>query len=142
MDKPKPKPLLASRLAELESAARQAAGHSYAPYSRFPVGAAVLTHEGEIFSGANIENASFGLSICAERVALFQAVAKGHRKIAAVVVYTPTEKAVLPCGACRQVLAEFGPDAAVLGICDGDHRLETTLKELLPGAFTLGKEEP
>jgi len=121
--------------AKMESVAREAAGSSYAPYSQFPVGAAVLTEDGLIFSACNVENASFGLSICAERAAVFQAIAAGCRRIAAVVVYTPTTKTVTPCGACRQVVAEFGPTAYILCICDSAERIETTLPELLPEGF-------
>lgn len=123
------------RMAALEQAARAAAVHSYAPYSRFSVGAAVLTAEGEVFTGCNIENASLGLSICAERTAIFRAVAGGYRRLSAVVVYTPTARAVAPCGACRQVLAEFGRRVVVVSVCDSGHRLETTLEGLLPEPF-------
>jgi cytidine deaminase len=78
---------------------------------------------------------SYGLSICAERNAIFQAVARGHPKIRALVLYTPTAKPVTPCGACRQVLAEFGGDATVVCICDGGESIVTSLKELLPKPF-------
>jgi cytidine deaminase len=122
-------------LDHLEHAAREAAKQSYAPYSNFPVGAAVLTERGDIFAGCNVENASFGLTNCAERTAVFRAVAQGHLSILAVVVYTPTQQATSPCGACRQVLNEFGPTATVVCICDSEHRIETTLDKLLPGAF-------
>jgi cytidine deaminase len=120
---------------DLESAARMAAGGSYSPYSRFPVGAAVRVSDGRVFSACNVENASLGLSICAERAAVFQAVAAGCREIAAVVVYTPTASVVTPCGACRQVIAEFGPKALIVCICDSAERSETTLDSLLPAAF-------
>src|ERR1700676_4636884 len=95
--------------AALIAAARQAAGQAYCPYSRFRVGAAVLTGRGEIFSGCNVENASNGLTICAERNAIFQAVAKaaGPLVIRAIVVFTPTLEPTAPCGACRQVINEF-----------------------------------
>jgi len=119
----------------LERAAREAAGWSYAPYSRFPVGAAVQVPDGRVFSACNVENASLGLSICAERAAVFQAVAAGCREIATVVVYTPTARVVTPCGACLQVIAEFGPKAAIVCICDSADRIETTLEALLPAAF-------
>lgn len=122
-------------MTDLEDAARAAATHSYCRYSGFAVGAAVLTAEGAIFSGCNVENASFGLSICAERTAVFRAVAAGHRTIEAIAVYTPTAKSTAPCGACRQVLREFGPHAVVVCICDSDHRLEAPLDTLLPEAF-------
>lgn len=123
-------------LADLKRAAREAATHAYAPYSRFPVGAAVLAADGTIHTGANVENASYGLSICAERSAIFQAVGQGKRRIEAVVIYTPTPAAATPCGACRQVIREFGPEALVI-CCTGDDHAERsyTIAELLPGAF-------
>ena len=97
---------------ELVAAARAAAARAYCPYSHFQVGAAVLTGSGEIFAGCNVENASYGLTICAERNAVFQAVARGRGplSICAVVVFTPTATPTAPCGACRQVINEFGPD--------------------------------
>jgi cytidine deaminase len=119
----------------LVAAARRAAQAAYAPYSKFRVGAAVLAGSGKIFTGANVENVSYGLSNCAERTAVFQAVAAGERKIVAVAVYTPTHKPTLPCGACRQVIHEFGPKAVILCACRSRERLETTLDRLLPGAF-------
>ena len=123
-------------LVELKQRARAAAQHAYAPYSGFRVGAAVLAANGEIHAGANVENASFGLAICAERSAVFQAVGRGVRRIEAVVIYTPTQAATTPCGACRQVLHEFGPDALVV-CCTDDAAAERrySLAELLPGAF-------
>ncbi len=123
-------------LAELKQRARAAAQHAYAPYSGFRVGAAVLAASGEIHAGANVENASFGLAICAERNAVFQAVARGVRRIDAVAIYTPTRHATTPCGACRQVLHEFGPEALVV-CCTDDTAAERryALGELLPGAF-------
>jgi cytidine deaminase len=124
-----------SSLESAIAAARQAAYHSYSPYSTFRVGAAVLTTTGKLYAGCNIENGSYGLTVCAERVALFSAVAQGHRQIAVLVVYTPTSTATAPCGACRQVLYEFGRGARVVCVCDTDHRLETTLEALLPEAF-------
>jgi len=125
---------------DLATAARRAAAHAYCPYSRFPVGAAVLTDRGEIFAGCNVENASYGLTICAERNAVFQSVAQGQGRlvIQALVVYTPTPEPTAPCGACRQVLNEFGPDAEVRSICDGEAALRYRLGELLPSAFGPG----
>ena len=120
---------------KLEAAARDAAQHSYSPYSHFPVGAAILTADGQIFTGANIENASFGLTNCAERTAIFKAVSEGASEIMHVVVYTPTSHPTMPCGACRQVIREFGRQAACVSICDSEQRLETTLEELLPHSF-------
>jgi cytidine deaminase len=123
-------------LDELKRRAREAAKHAYAPYSGFAVGAAVLTDGGEIHSGANVENASFGLSNCAERNAIFQAVAQGARKLEALAVYTPTATATTPCGACRQVLSEFGADAIVICCTDDESRERRyALAELLPAAF-------
>ncbi len=122
----------------LEKAARAAAKNSYSPYSQFPVGAAILTDSGKIYSGTNVENASFGLCNCAERTAIFSAVAAGENKLRCVVVYTPTETATTPCGACRQVINEFGPEACVISICDSKDRIETSLSALLPGAFGPG----
>jgi cytidine deaminase len=122
-------------LRRLERAARQASARAYAPYSKFRVGAAILTETGKIHAGANVENASYGLCNCAERTAIFAAAAAGERRLRAVVVYTPTPAPTLPCGACRQVINEFGPDAVVVSVCDSAERIETTLAALLPAAF-------
>jgi cytidine deaminase len=119
----------------LEAAARKAAARAYAPYSLFPVGAAVLAESGRIYAGANVENASYGLCNCAERTAIFTAVANGERRIRAVVVYTPTTTATSPCGACRQVIHEFGPGARVVSVCDRKERIDVSIEALLPGAF-------
>jgi cytidine deaminase len=126
----------AERLALL-AAARDAALHAYCPYSRFRVEAAVLSDRGEVYSGCNVENASYGLTICAERSAIFQAVARssGPLRIQALLVCTPTEDPSAPCGACRQVLHEFGPEAIVVCVGTGSEMLETSLAELLPHAF-------
>lgn len=127
--------LMPAQLRRLEAAARQAAGNAYAPYSGFAVGAAILLSSGKIYSGCNVENASYGLTNCAERTAIFTAAAHGERKLRCVVVYTPTPTATAPCGACRQVIHEFGPNVRVISICDGKARTDTTIKDLLPGAF-------
>lgn len=124
-----------SLLRRLEKAARAAARASYSPYSKFPVGAAVLAESGRIYSGCNVENAAYPLCNCAEQTALFTGVAAGERHFRAVVVYTPTPTPTLPCGACRQVINEFGPEAIVIGICDSQQRTESTLPALLPMAF-------
>lgn len=123
-----------SRLLE---AATLAAAQAYAPYSHFRVGAAVLTEQGTVHAGCNVENASYGLTICAERNALFQMVATAPRPLAvrALLVYTPTPAPTAPCGACRQVLHEFGAHSAVVCVCDGDDAIVTTLDQLLPHAF-------
>lgn len=128
-------PLPEHILSELGTAAREASTRAYCPYSKFRVGAALLTEEGEIVSGCNIENASYGLTICAERTAVFHAVALGHQGIKAVVIYTPTSFPTAPCGACRQVLNEFAPEAEVVCICDGRDEIRMTVRELLPSAF-------
>ena len=107
---------------------------AYAPYSRFAVGAAVQAKSGVIYSGCNVENASYGLTMCAERIALFQAIAAGEREFSLLAVVADTPQPVAPCGACRQVMAEFGVDTIVLANLAGDvsvYRLE----ELLPAAF-------
>ncbi len=107
---------------------------AYAPYSGFRVGAALLTRSGRVFTGANVENASYGLSVCAERVAAFKAVAEGEREFEAIAV--ATGNGVLPCGACRQVLNEFGPDMRVI-VADAEGNMRTyRLSDLLPGGFT------
>lgn len=125
-------------LSELTRRARAASAAAYCPYSKFPVGAAVLTDDGQMFDGCNVENASFGLTICAERNAIFQMVARGRRNIVAVVVCTPTPSPTAPCGACRQVINEFGPGALVVRVCDGPDVDTNALPELLPGAFGPG----
>jgi len=126
---------------QLIDRARQAREAAYAPYSNFKVGAAVLTAGGEIFAGSNIENASFGAAICAERVAIFTAVARGCRDLTALAVVADTPEPAPPCGLCRQVLAEFNPDCQVLmANLAGRWRL-ATLKELLPLAFRLPLRE-
>ena len=130
-----PAPLATSTLRRLERTARAAARKSYSPYSKFRVGTAVLAGSGKIYPGANIENASYGLCNCAERTAVFTAAAAGERQLRAVVVFTPTATPTMPCGACRQVINEFGPGAVVIGICDSAKRIGTTLPALLTEAF-------
>lgn len=124
---------------ELEEAARQACQFAYAPHSDFPVGAAVLTDGGHIVTGCNVENASLGLSCCAERVALFNAVSQGLRQIVALAIYTPTETPTPPCGACRQVLQEFATEAVIISLCEGEDRLVSSLATLLPTAFAVNR---
>jgi cytidine deaminase len=120
---------------KLTAAARKAAARAYCPYSNFRVGAAILTRKSQIVAGCNVENASYGLTICAERNAVSQMVARGETGIELVVIYTPTPTPTAPCGACRQVLNEFGPDAEVICVCDGPERLHFKLSALLPHAF-------
>jgi cytidine deaminase len=121
----------------LIEAAQSARAHAYAPYSTYQVGAAVLGGSGRIYSGCNIENTSYGLTVCAERVAILKAISEGEREIVALLV--ATENGATPCGACRQVLFEFGPTARVLLIGADGTRKELTLVDLLPDAFTLQK---
>jgi cytidine deaminase len=118
-------------------AAREAATRAYVPYSHFPVGAAVLTADGSIVTGVNIENASYGLTVCGERVAMFTAAAQGHRTIRAVAVSAPRQPGTTPCGACRQVLNEFKPDDADLIVILDSATGPTLvpLAQLLPDAF-------
>jgi cytidine deaminase len=120
---------------EMRVAAEAAMNNAYCRYSKFRVGAAVLSEGGEIFSGCNVENASYGLTMCAERNAIFQAVAQGLRKLKAVVVVTPTNTATPPCGACRQVIHEFGPEAEIFVFGTGDVAQKFKLADLLPNAF-------
>jgi cytidine deaminase len=123
------------RVEELLAAAREAMERgSYAPYSNFNVGAAVLA-EGEVFPGANVENASYPMSVCAERNAVAAAVIAGKRSIDAVAVVTRAEEPTPPCGGCRQVLNEFGPTMLVVIEAADGKRAEWTLPEILPHAF-------
>lgn len=120
---------------KLINAAAAAREKAYAPYSNFRVGAAVLTKEGRYYTGCNVENVSYGLSCCAERVAIFKAVSDGERNFEAVAVTSGTEDYCAPCGACRQVLAEFGVKIKVfMANCHGEY-IEKTVAELLPEAF-------
>lgn len=129
----------AEMVQRLLEGARAATAHAYVPYSSFPVGAAILVEDGAIVTGVNVENASYGLTVCGERVAIFNATARGYREVRAVAVSAPKSAGATPCGACRQVLNEFKPangDMAV--ILDGGPDAEpvmTTLEALLPHAF-------
>ena len=124
-----------AEISRLERLAKQASQNAYCPYSKFSVGAVVVTDTGEEFAGCNVENASYALTICAERNAVFQMVAREKRQIAIVVIYTQTPVPSAPCGACRQVINEFGPTARIISFCDGQERIDTILAELLPQAF-------
>lgn len=120
----------------LLAAAKEAAARAYCPYSKFQVGAAILSVSGVISAGCNVENASYGLTICAERNAVFRLVGSGETpEFSAVLIYTPTPTPTAPCGACRQVLNEFGPACEVICCCDGPDEIRTTLETLLPAAF-------
>ena len=121
----------------LLAAARSARDRAYAPYSNVAMGAALLCEDGTIVTGANVENASYGLSICAERAAVFTAVAAGRTHYRAIAVAGPAEVTASPCGACRQVLAEFGLTMRVVFTSHGAHAT-FALDALLPAAFELG----
>jgi len=123
-------------IAALLQAARAARERAYAPYSRFAVGAAVLTASGRIFTGCNVENAAYSMCICAERTAIVSAVAAGERDIVALAVIADTARPVSPCGACRQMMVELNPSMRVIMANMSGEVLETTAQELLPGAFT------
>lgn len=127
---------------ELIRAARRAREQAYAPYSRnFLVGAAALSKEGKIFAGCNIENASFGATVCAERVAVFKAISEGCRDLVAIAVIADTSRPIPPCGLCRQVIAEFARDAEVImANMSGDIEI-MSLRELLPRVFDFNKND-
>jgi cytidine deaminase len=118
----------------LVEAARAVQQQAYAPYSRFRVGCAVEAEDGRVFVGCNVENASYGLTICAERAAVCAAVAAGARRLRRAVVVTDADPPAAPCGACRQVLSEFGRELSVTGV-GSDGSLRWTMAELLPSAF-------
>ncbi|ASP50088.1 cytidine deaminase [Cognaticolwellia beringensis] len=121
----------------LVSAAKAGFEKAYAPYSNFHVGAAALTASGKIVKGCNVENASYGLTVCAERNCLAQGVISGEQVFKALVVYTNQEKLTPPCGACRQVIVEFlAPDALVMAVNHNNNKKQWTVNELLPDAFT------
>lgn len=120
---------------ELRDAALVAMRAAYAPYSGFSVGAALRTGDGRIFLGCNVENAAYGLAMCAERVAITSAIASGARSFHSLAIATDAASPTPPCGACRQVMAEFAEDLAVTSFtCDGDS-MRWTVRELLPSAF-------
>jgi cytidine deaminase len=122
---------------ELIDAARAVRLKAYAPYSRYQVGAAVQGDDGKIYAGANVENASYGLAICAERNAIAHAVASGVRRIVAAAVVTSTSPPAAPCGMCRQTFAEFAADLPIALVNDNE-QVDTTLAALLPHAFRAG----
>ncbi|WP_087864755.1 cytidine deaminase [Comamonas thiooxydans] len=122
-------------LFRLKELAKQASQNAYARYSNFKVGAVLVTPEGLVYQGCNVENASYGLTCCAERTAIFAMISAGQRKIDTLVIYTATPKATAPCGACRQVINEFGPDARVISVCDTDDHLDMPASALLPHSF-------
>ena len=120
---------------KLREEAIKASKNAYAPYSKFRVGAALCDEKGNVFSGANVENVSYGLTVCAERSAVFSGISNGINSIAVMVIYTPTKTPTPPCGACRQVIQEFSKNAVIISVCDTDEIIETSINELLPNSF-------
>lgn len=133
--------LTGQQVEQLLAVAQKASERAYAPFSKFCVGAAILTEGGEIFNGCNVENSSYGLTNCAERTAIFSAVAAGalsaERSLAAVAVVNHDGTVCSPCGACRQVIFEFGPDAVVIYRAQSGEIAQTPAKDLLPEGFRL-----
>lgn len=118
--------------------AKEASKTSYSPFSRFAVGAAVLTPNGKIYQGCNVENSSFGLTICAERCAIFKAVSEGEREILAVAIYSPNADSCYPCGACRQVMFEFQGDEEISVVTENLGQLDINkLSYFLPCGFRI-----
>lgn len=118
--------------------AKEASKRSYSPFSKFAVGASVLTKEGNIYSGCNIENSSFGMTICAERCAIFKAVSEGDKEILAVAIYSPNEDDCYPCGACRQVMYEFQGETEIEIITEEKGKLNIKkLSDFLPYGFKI-----
>jgi cytidine deaminase len=128
---------LPAEYARLVRAAARARRRAYAPYSQFPVGAAVLATDGTVYAGCNVENASYGLAICAERVAIHNAVASGRRRLTALAVVGPAGITLTPCGACRQVMEEFGLQKVIISAPRGVPAV-VSLPALLPIPFTRG----
>jgi len=125
---------------DLAAMARKAQKHAYAPYSNYKVGAALLTAGGHIFTGANVENASYGLTVCAERIAVFAAVVAGEREFHSIAIAGSGEGYIYPCGACLQVLAEFSANIKIISVNENDEIREYYLGEMLPQAFSLNKD--
>ncbi|MDY0320017.1 MAG: cytidine deaminase [Candidatus Cloacimonadaceae bacterium] len=125
-----------SELTKLLEIAKQAAEKAYVPYSGFKVGSAVICIDGSVYSGCNVENASYSLTICAERTAIFKAISEGHKQFTAIAIYVDSDKVFPPCGACRQVISEFAPTIPVV-YANLNETIETTMDKLLPGAFKL-----
>lgn len=121
---------------KLVDAARGVQKMAYAPYSKFAVGSAVLGFDGSIYTGCNVENVSYGLTNCAERTAIFKSVSEGNRKFKAVAIYSDTDQYCSPCGACRQVIAEFGKEITVIQANRHGQYIINSIEELLPGGFT------
>ena len=127
--------LSSSKIEELIATAAECRANAYAPYSKFPVGAALLSSNGKIFKGCNVENSSYGLCICAERSAIVAAVTAGETKFDAIAVMTELDPPASPCGTCRQFMVEFSPDMKVILAGPKGTRRIMTAAELLPGYF-------
>ena len=123
---------------ELLALAKKAMQNAYAPYSNFKVGAAILAKSGKVYTGCNVENSSYGLTMCAERVAVFKAVSEGEREFTKIAIVSSSGKKTFPCGACRQVLYEFADNLEIILEEDGEI-YKTSLKKLLPEGFRLKK---
>lgn len=125
---------------ELIAKSKQAMNYAYAPYSNFKVGAALMTADGTVYLGANIENSSYSLTCCAERVAIFKAVSEGHFQFNEMAVIGATEEPISPCGACRQVMAQFFDEHVTIYLANKNGNFNvTTIAELLPHSFTFEK---
>jgi len=122
------------KIPELLQLAKEASRKAYAPYSRFPVGCVITTEKGGRYTGCNIENISFGLTMCAERSAIFKAISEEgpDMKVIRVIIYTPTDNPIAPCGACRQVIYEFGKDAEIISKCNSEISLSGKINFFLP----------
>lgn len=127
--------MIEQELQKLIQAAIEMRKQSYSPYSNFAVGAAVLSNDGYIYGGCNIENASYGLTNCAERTAIFNAVSDGKRNISAIAIVADTDRPCSPCGACRQVIGEFKIPCIIMANLKGEYKM-VTLEELLPFSFS------
>lgn len=128
-------------ISKLIERARQAQDYAYTPYSKYNVGAALSTVKGNIYSGSNVENASYGLTVCAERIAVFKAVTAGEKDFDTIVITASGEGYPYPCGACLQVLAEFSPQMQVIVVDHQDKIKQYSLKEMLPQIFLLNQQE-
>ncbi len=131
---------MSTSIEKLLEAAKKAKDRAYAPYSHFHVGAAILTSSGRIFTGCNVENTSYGLTCCAERTAIFKMVSEGEHKIEQVLVIGDTEDFLPPCGACRQVIAEFSQKETVVYMCNMNSEWKkSSVADLIPFTFFLDK---
>ncbi|MBS3741011.1 MAG: cytidine deaminase [Candidatus Cloacimonetes bacterium] len=122
---------------KLIKAAKEVSKNAYSPYSKFKVGAALLTSSGNIYTGTNIENSSYPAGVCAERVAIFKAITNGENKFDMLAIYSHSDKLFYPCGICRQVIAEFARNLPIIVAKEEDNYIKTNIKDLLPQAFRL-----